>query len=865
MNKKYLLALGVSTILALSGCGQNTSSIVNSSSSNNSSFTSSESLESSDSHSSSLSSSSSIPDVQDEEYVILIKESIGVTITPSKDKAKAGEKIYVTVSVDSGYELVGLYMNNTKLEAVDTNKFEFTMPYNSVVLKAELTITGEVVVDGSIAFPLTLDPETGIYVARNIELREKAYLSYKVGGKKVSVIAMDDTKCFADLSLHYSSTVYPDAEFELAGNAKYDFYYDPSNFSVPCYIIRTEVLNAPTSVVGFQSLFSGTIKSEPTTWPLNVNKVTYQETVSGNEYEWNMYDNSSVAIAKNINGSDALVYKSIDGDTYTVVDSYIEGSAGYGDTTKKEDSKKTAGKYQIVNDIVDGYSKYQVTSAEAAFDVKHYSHDMESLDFDIHYGYRTGFDSNWNTSLVSKNVEVTSTNNADGGFTINIESRKTIDDARDTTIPESSKVKLHYEYRISMTFDKAGAPLNGSYLETRYDTKAYDFVNDTFLDGFEESGKIAKNMSFTYEYGANKTGKPSTEISPYFVKRMDNLTIHNKDSQVEGNGLVQYDLVSDYLSFDPYPATALDVWQYGVVSSSDISIVGPRSNREPTIFKAVGIGDVELTVGNHTTNDVTEKVNVSIVNNYLIRNFYLVAYQGYWDEDITSSSSINVNSGCVKRAKVNASATSASGGAVTLYIPTEFRVTSQDENLLKVKREGANVVVFDASSASVTTDTTVKVTVDCDNWDTSWGSNRPVVWSVVIKPYSKPVNSILTTWSDVSSYPSDPLTVVLKQYVEGDNSTLSTLSCDGNVYQFKFIYDENSGTMEAKVLGSLDYIKIIYDFTADQIGVFAATSSYAGATEESEGITRNEICGSGYYDEESGDYVVDTYYFLDRQ
>lgn len=808
----------------------------------------------------------SAPSVSTSEFdydtnVIQTKNYIGLTVTADKKSAKAGETVTLTVAVEEGYTLLKLMMNGSEdaLTKVSETTYTFLMPDRSAVITAQMGVSGDITIQGGVATALSADPETGIYVARNVTVEERAGLYYMVNGTRLSVSEIDDTRCFADIDLSGSG----DAAFYLAGNAKYDFYFDPSNGDRPCYIIRTAVLNAPSSVADFQSLFSGSVRSEPTTWPQNVKKVTYTNSQTGDSYVWEDYVEGSLGISNAKNGSatrTSYSYKSIGTDSasgknvYTVVDTYIEGSKGNADPTRQDDNTAFSGVYEIVDSVTPGYTKYQYLSEAAEFDAHHYSHDVESLDFDIHYGYRTGFDMEWNEYLKDFNIDISSQRNADGSFTTHVASYKTIDStlATDSSV---TKEKVHTEYRIDFTFTEAGAPLSGSYSETTYNESAYDFGSFTFLTGGESMGTSVKEMSFSYEYGDPKAGSPEFDTTPYFISRLDNLKIHNDITTVtETCGLEQFDMISDYFSFDAYPETALDGWQYGVTRSDNLNVVAPRYASEPLNWKAFKTGTVHLSVGNHTTNAISEDVTVEVVNDHLIDGFYMSAAQGYYDEEVLSNVAY-VRSGCIKRAKI--SGVSRNLGKYYGEAPCDFTATSSAPELLSVYCDNVNrIITYDASAANVTTATNVSVTIHTPSMNPAMSET---VFTVTILPYSAPSEPLYGTWNDQGSEDYPTVEAVLKEYVEGDASTKSTLTVDGKEYTFLFHYDAESGRMEATASGELGYISIIYDDAENQIGIFAAISSWGGLDD----ISTTVLLGSGADDGESG-FDIETYYFLDK-
>lgn len=853
MKKNILYLIPALLLGVLTGCDTNTSSGVTSSTASNGG-----------SNTSQTTSFQPVTSVE-ETYVIVTKSYVGLTITPSKTKAKKGETITLTLELQSGYKLKKLFLNDSTngLTKTSDTTYTFVMPDESAVITAELSIEGDVVIQGSLAFALNLDSTTGIYSAKGVEVKDTAYLTYVVQGVSQSVLAIDNTKCFADISLATAQN----GSFGLAGNAKYDFFYDPNNGDTPCYIVRTEVLNAPASANDVKSLFSGSVRAEDTTFPQNVNKVTYSNSATGDEYVWEDYENGSLATSVKTNSNKTKttshVFKQISKDAstnknvYTVVDNYVEGANGNNDSTRLDDSKAFSGKYDIVSEYSAGLKKYQFLdhspnpTEDAYFDAHHYSHDINSLDFDIHYGYRTGFDSTYNSTLLDFDVKVSSVTNEDGSFTTTIKSFKSYDESKDASL--SSTAQYHYEYLTVLTFTKAGAPLNGSYKETYYGKDAYDVTKGEFLTGGENLGTVKKEVHFAYGYGEAKKEAISFDTTPYFISRLDNLKVTNSSTKAE-NTVQQNDTVNDFVSFTAFPETALDAWQYGITKSSNTSIIGSKSATDPFTFKAYGVGQSKLTFSNHTlSSGISQDINVNVVTTYKVDGLYLQAFGAYSDDEITANTAY-VNAGFIKKAHIYA--TSRNTGKYANEFKCNISATSSNPDLLSVIIDNdEQTITFDAKKATVKEATKVTVTCTTDTNDTGFTG---LTITVTIMPYTKPAKTLFTTWTD-----NDGISLTLKQYVEGDTTTYSTLVVDNKSYTFAFVYNEQTGAFNTSSNSGLDVILLSYDYVEDQMGVFAVSE---GSWEGLDSVTSGEtLCGSGTYDDEAGEYQVEKYYFLDRK
>ena len=141
-NKALLVALlGAGLVLASCG-GTETSSSTPAESTTTSA--SSEAEASSETHGESSSESVSLPDSSDtsstpdvvEDYLVDIVETTGVHITSNLERAKPGDTVTLTVTVDPGYVLTSLTMNGEALTAATDGTYSFTMPDRDATIRA---------------------------------------------------------------------------------------------------------------------------------------------------------------------------------------------------------------------------------------------------------------------------------------------------------------------------------------------------------------------------------------------------------------------------------------------------------------------------------------------------------------------------------------------------------------------------------------------------------------------------------------------------------------------------------------------------------------------------------------------------------
>ena len=160
-NKALLVALlGAGLVLASCG-GTETSSSTPAESTTTSA--SSEAEASSETHGESSSESVSLPDSSDtsstpdvvEDYLVDIVETTGVHITSNLERAKPGDTVTLTVTVDPGYVLTSLTMNGEALTAATDGTYSFTMPDRDATIRATVTVEGEVTIGGSVSAAFT--------------------------------------------------------------------------------------------------------------------------------------------------------------------------------------------------------------------------------------------------------------------------------------------------------------------------------------------------------------------------------------------------------------------------------------------------------------------------------------------------------------------------------------------------------------------------------------------------------------------------------------------------------------------------------------------------------------------------------------
>lgn len=723
----------------------------------------------------------STPDVPIvEEYLVRIRTTTGVNVVPSATKAAKGEEITLTVTLESGYTLEELTVNNQKLTPVvngETYTYTFVMPDADVTIKTKVSVEGDVTLTGDVAVPLALQEDGVTYAAFNVEVNTDSYIAFQVGGENLSVTTIDRTKSFANIDLAHGK----DGGFTLAGGAKYDFFYNPELGEECCYIQRKEITRYPSDSNSLWSLFDGSVKSDPSVYPSNLIGVRYSNTKANIDYEWNLFnDNSSFATVKRLGSNTVLsnVSKKIENGVYKVVDTYIESTH---DVTRKDDTRAYSAKYALVDVVASEFGNQQMTEHDAEFEVRNPSHDTYSIDFDIMYGYRTGFDMEWDDTLKAYTQNIISTPNADGSFKVDIDSSKTYESTG------TSVVQSHVTYKVELNFGKAGEILSGTYLEKQYNNTEYDFSGLKFYPGGEYGGIEVKALEFEYTYGEPKENNVEFDDSKYFAQSIE-ASVHNAKLYPNAtNTLNQTDLVEEYLEIVAEPATALDLWQYRVTETSNPNVIAPRDSFTKR-FVAKNTGVSTLTVGNDSTNDVTTKVDVTVAQSIKVRSFYMQGEKNgkpVHDDNVYAVRA-DILANTVKTVFVAPSPSNA---------PVAFTATSENEDLLKVSVSGQLMTIDTTGARDITTNTTVNILIHSDNYD-SYDGFKPTSFEITIIPNGIPSTGIVGTWTNADEGVSVTFTDTPTTYTTAADYKVAYVTYSGGSnIEFAYKFDATTGVV----------------------------------------------------------------------
>ncbi len=820
-----------------------------------SSPSSTSSEDSSSPSSTSTPSSSDSSDPTPEEYTIFVASSNNANVELSKTKAAAGEVITLTITPDEGYRVDKVVMNNNELTGNS-----FVMPNSSAIINVYTTLVDKdgYIIDGDISAKL-VDEGNGLYVARNVRVESDANVYYSLGGntEPLSVTKLDNNKTFANISIAGASH---SGGFKIAGNAVYDFYYDSNNLATPCYVQRVEVINLPTTEGAFASLFAGEAKSDSTVYPAGVNRVEYTSVSKNEKYVWDLYsDNSSYAQVTNpVTGKEkAIVYKAQEGNVYRVVDNYLEGTSEATYVTRG-DTTAFSGQYDVVNAV--SQRNYQRLQSDVDVDANLYSHTMESLDAEFYQAYRNGYVGNiYNDVTIDHDASVVPTKLDNGDFQVSLNTWVRWDGSSNyqTTIGYRS---AYIDYKMDVTFTKAGAIKTGSFTETIYGTDYYDFASKQFKAGYE-TVEPKREILFTYSYGDAKSGKPDVDVSKYFTQSITDIQVQGKNSSAADTLGVSEDLKAsasnaatnaNNMTFVCNPATALDMWQYGPVASSNTTVIAPKSLSTPYDFRAMASGSSEITIGNHTANanSVTAKKTIHVDTAAFIKGVFMYTNYPYNDYDETFFANYGlVESG--KTYEIQIAGTSQSGNYVYSGLGLTFTNTTGNDDLLTLSYDDATgKLTIDASKANVTAETIVKYTVNCPVQLADWPS---ATFTYHVLPASEYEDSIVGTWNNVND----------SSYIQISNDTNGTIYVANGAstlnFDFTYTYDSSSGKINASIPssnGTYYTLKMYVDSTDGALCVYFCSETIGSGWDD---ITLNEYFGVNVGDEYGAEYQYEAF------
>lgn len=866
-TSKNLLVLSLLMTAGLVACDTSTSSSAGSSStgssetsqsSESSSVSSSTDSQGGDSESSSSSSSTPV----EEEYVIRITSQTGVSLVADKTKAKAGETVTITAEVDAGFTLLGVTYNGEAANKVNDTTYTFEMPSQSVIVQAKLSVSGDVTIQGDFTAAFVKDEATGIYSAKGVTAEGDGNFSVIIAKDGVQTTLyqwdIDRTKCFGNLEISRG-----DYTGCISDGGTYDFYYDPSS-PRPLYIQRTKVNVLPNSVDSLYNLFYGRVQSSAGNFAPGLTGVEYSNSEEQIKTSFQVSKDKKTSLLKvtDLFGVEkGVVYKSLDEENgiFSWVDTTVtfEGQNGRAGKYKLSETNELTGS-EIDNQEWNNDSQY-INPLVAPFEVTNTGYDMYNVEFDFMDAYRVGM--TVEDYVKSSSVEISSTAKSDGGFTTTIKSARTYDStgATDSTI---SKIQEHTEFRVTLEFTSTGALTKVDYLKKSFDDTKYDFAADKFISGtadenFATSGTIAKDLDISYTYNA-PVSTIDYDTSAYFVTSIDSVTINNPDAEGTSgtNTLNCGDVLteSEYTEIQVSPSTALDKWQYDVVSSENTDVV--RWNDSYNRFEAINEGDATVRVSNLSDQKAYKDVDIHVVYNIDVHSYYIMkySYNGV-DLDVDTSTSATIYAGGVYRFGLHALAY----GPGTVALPPDTKVTFEGESYgLETYIDTVDSRIdFDTTKVSISEEVTVDFTISTDaHADGDQGSTE---FSLTIRPsQGATIENLKGNWKNTEKNATINIAEDLIE-VDGVSVNHGTISVDSQTYNFCFLVDAATGRFSQthiidgnkEILGSY-YLLLTYDSELG-LGVNLSSSEWGGLDE----VSTSYILGDESGDEDLTEYTYD--------
>ena len=793
-NSKFLLILSASLLLASCGRlpqGETTSEAI--------SDTSVASSEHSVEHTSE----------EEETYVIAVNVSSGLHLNVSKQRAKKGDIIEITVaSLDQGYVLVALYANGSKLIADSSGVYSFTMPNRSVEITADVDIDGEVTIKGEISAKLEEEtPNSGLFVARNVQVSSNSGFYFSAFGKRLTMVNMDHTKCLADIELAQSANY----EMVLAGGSTYDFFYDSKADPEAgnCYIRRVRVDTLPSDPNTLLSIFDGHSRSESTENVEGLLSIDYVNRITDVKYEWQNFVDGSLGIATKASDNESSLgvnYRKLSDGVFASADTYLEYLEHRAPGTA---SKAESGKYGVVDraeNIQPGYGRYSVTAHDAEFLAHHSGHATESIRFDLMDSFYIGFDAtpDIGTDGLGLFDRVITSEFEEGGFKVTIDSYREIDTTNTTSASEHET--SYYKYDATLHFDEKGQFLSASYLGKRYSEAAYNFASHTLIDP-NTFTKVA-DLQVTYTYG-EAIANNNYDASLLFSSTLTGIVrdSHVSASLQESNAIaVAGDSAADTVNAHLTLASNLgeeeflDVKNFTIIDYDDHDVLDTRTASDPFTLLPVAGGTVNITIGNPMVASAPRfTMELTVEDAVKVRSFYMVGENGVFSasqELLDGSDSFTMPAGKVRRFQVWGSPNDVKN---VMFTPVSSR-----PDLLRVERYEVNhqaFILFDASNTTLDSSIDVYVTLQSDRYMDGYD---PKVFTVHLTPGS--AFDPHGTWYLIDSFDSsyhassvDRNTVVNIQEFDPDDAanTASTVTVTkGNntaVYSFGFNLDEETG------------------------------------------------------------------------
>ena len=790
-----------------------------------------------------------------DDYKIMVTAPTSVHYSINKERAKEGEEVILVInSIDEGFNLkeVVLNTNRTLTPEADGKTYKFSMPNQSASIVIRVSVNGDVVIDGDFVAAFTKE-SSGIWAARNVSVPAGSGLfakfNIKVGESKLQALDLDESVSFGDIHMITGNQNY---NFEISRGATYDFFYDESKDEAPFSVQRKRIDNYPTTAPQLAAVLidSYAVRSEPAMYIPDLATAEYEimdkstTDVFNHKFSWKKYNNNTTlaTIEDKLDDHNMLVYRHYDetNKTYEVVDTYAlkEGSKTINDDRFRE-SYNNYGAYSARYDVIDGDDygfRYAKNKTSVMREINSTSHNPAYLlEKDIMWAYRvgvTGDDVSWSVSTIVSNPTT-------NGFTTAVDTTVEYDHSASTYLSERHEA---YVYDVDLSFDERGAVTSLVYKETLFSKDQWDFQQHKPLTGQTGSVKIKINASYTYGV-ANEAC--TFDPSPYFITSIDSYRYVSKsitdkatvatDSYFAlGEGVMISDgsgKIKDEITISYTPSTALDLWEYGPVASSNEDVIAKLPTDLYYQMAAHNEGDSVVTFSNHvnaaTIKGASLDVNCHVIAGKDIRSFYImdvISDPSY--APVESWYQANVHANGTYKFRIQPSPSGS---------PLVYTATSSNTSLLTIKSapNSADLVIDTTGAKNITENVKVNITINSTRYEA--GATPTVLEIYIIPAHANPVG----TW-DSTSYPDTHLVFTTEEYQNGyskgyisdhyftdEGEDLGTdvfyfaYKYDGS-YVDAYIYAMDIQTMTSKPAVADMYLEFYYDAPTGYFCVFLA-------------------------------------------
>jgi len=810
-------------------------------------------------------------------YKVQVSCPTGVTATSSHDRAEKGQEVTITItSIAAGFSIKKVTLNtNTELTASETNVYKFTMPNQSALIKISVDVTGEVTINGDFAAAFTKNEDTGIYEAKNVLVKngssQDADFGIKVAGETLGVLDLNTYKSFGDITMSNKN----ETPWTIATNCYYDFFYDPAFADEsPVYIQRVGVDVLPTTVAQLGSLMitnwgPGAEYCNNTNDLLTANYSV--KNVDGSKatdyinqvYNWKRYADNKVFAT--VNDQDQMgeetmmyVYKDLDveNDSYTVVDTYAKksGTLVANDDPNREDYYDYgaySAKYAIIEGDDYDYKRYSRNFDHAYNSLTTASHmPNHYLEREIMYAYRVAC--TVEDECIYSDVKIASTRLEGNAFKVQIDTTLEFDASASSY---TSEIHQAHVYDVDIVFDARGAVTKLDFVKRMYQIASsstedeWDKTTHTPKTG--KKGTVKKKINAEWTYG-EATEELTSQIleeaefnpSDYFLQEVSEIQFYNPatlQDKTTGKSYVHLGddigLLNTSCEFDKYvekitfaPSTAIDLWQYGVTTSSDETIIAKEANDQYPYVSAVGEGKATVTFSNHHAAGtgaagIEFNVEINVKCNTKIKEFYMSPVDDPYNY-ITKATPVTV------RANTTQSYTLVS--TPTPYAPMKYTATSSNNAVAEVT-SAANSKIMTIKFGDVSKKTKVTITMNAD-YDQYYSATEFTFY--VVTNDVDPVG----TWGLVD-YEDEARITFTNEYVAGSTTwkTGSIEDTNGSAHisaTFKYSFDglkvecivtsiSITGTSETWSTDPLDYeLYAQYDAASGYYGIGLAEVVY---------------------------------------